>query len=233
MVRATWDDTVFKNKLRIVRSRRDKARTKSLIQLGKRFAQVAYQISPADTRRYVNALAQACNAAGIGPLPVLPLRPSKFKDKHGQKLRRQIAKYDTLLQLWYGATWTDDLPTKNAGKNGKAPKWFKRLKRYRRRAAEELAKFEGDEAGTALYIGGNTRRIATVRTKVYGGTGRIISGADDTVIYLHNKEPHANLVERRVRVIWRAIRVAKGRGPLKRMRNTYVKEVAAGTGMAA
>ena len=109
------------------------------------------------------------------------------------------------------------------------------------RAVEQLAKFTdtsiviGAFASPTRHTRGKfagqlTRSLtATVREKVYGGTGSITDTPHGTVLRLHNREPHAKIVEHNLGVV-AAAQVASRHTGLRKIDSKWAETVLAKAG---
>lgn len=86
-----------------------------------------------------------------------------------------------------------------------------------------------DADGNVIASGGDDLRrgaLASVRTRAYGGTGRIIQGVGDEVyLILHNKAAHATIVESRHRVLARSYAAVKRPGVQRGAKDAAVREL--------
>lgn len=189
-----------------------------------------------DTRRYARALAQMGNGTGIGFIPVLPVQPSKYALVIRDRLVEQVQYFETkladqqaLLQRYYPGG-----PPKNPRSEyyRNLTRDIRKTEKLLQRSKEELEKVNGEGGESSLLIGGffgldylqKGRKLATVRNKVYGGETHFITGRNADFVVLHNKEPHASIVEARDRIMAIAIRAAQG-GPVRRVSNRYFRDV--------
>lgn len=185
--------------------------------------------APRDTNRYVRGWQIAANqvnrSAGVSTRAVLQVKRSS---RHGDYINALVRQAGTLksiidwrkkrIEMWYdqqgrsrGGSWVQ----RELGK-------IRTLERRLGRALEELKKATDDPF--ILYFGGKLqengplhrdikRQVSTVRTKLYGGEGRIVGGSEGSVyVQLINKEPHARIVEKKYQVRKRAAAAAKAAG---------------------
>lgn len=203
-------------------------------------------IAPRDTQRYARGWAMAGNAAGVGSFPVPPVIQSKIADKLESRLETQLARWTGRLEkqkgyvaywnrLWqtrYGDKgrhdkWERDLLKKMAEADKKAAK----MKLLVERAKEALEAFKKSGPEGALVIWGKGKdkvknplalsRLATVRDKAYGGTGKTFRAGGQVLVTLHNLEPHSSIVEKRERILARGLARVRSTGS-KRMSKRFV-----------
>jgi hypothetical protein len=152
-----------------------------------------------DTGRYMRATAEAGNAArlGLATFPLAPVGPSKMAVRMHRILINQVG-------LWQRRKVACEKRGEVKSKN------YRRIVKMLRRSREELQKFKDNESAGVLMIGAfnNSDKLATVRVnfQAYGGTGSVRSIGSSTVVMLHNKEPHASIVESRFAITRTAIR---------------------------
>lgn len=189
--------------------------------MGRDFIEECIRLSPRDTRRYVNGWIQAGNAAGVGIFPAEAIQPSRVGEKLRQFFLKQFQEWDWIVKRYE--------------REGRQDKWYRKAVKLRDRAAEELAKY----TETAIAIGvrvvdgrafsvGKGRNLATVRNKIYGGTGSIVRNGRETLINLHNLEAHASIVEWSSRVKARAAARSRAFGA-RSVGRKYFNEVVKGT----
>lgn len=174
--------------------------------------------APRDTNRYVRGWMLAGIDAGVSNLPPPPIGESKRVEQNIQRLERQFLaargladRLQNRYDNWYGR------------KGRKPGAYGSRLQRDIDKANERANRAysslqELQTVKGAIFIGGsgnrNARpnpagrgfnqryglgRLATVRTKIYGGRGQIITQKYYASLLLHNMEPHATIVESRHR----------------------------------
>lgn len=226
-VKFQFDDKLLQFRMqRVIANRRD-ARTVALRVMVETVIKDVIQNSPVDTHRFKRAYQMAGNDLGVGPFMVDPVEKGRY-DENLKRLRNQVHRYEYYKER---AERNDRTMYKGVKKVGIDQGYVKVLQRLRR-ARIELAKFEEGGPGS-IVIGGRRGRgtysvLATVRTKVYGGAGQWIISGDTTIARIHNKEPHASLVQRNTRVVSNALWLV-GRQGGRRVQQKYVKEVAKGT----
>ncbi len=201
-VKLTYDG--LKRRAKVFAEGAARARRDAVTHDGRLIIRVIERIAKRDTNRYVRAWLQAGNQAGLGPFTVPAVQKSKHWEEFLAKLEEQIkhfndvaAKKRRLIDAWYTSKGRrlDSYGRKLESDAVKA-EW------RASRAYEELGKFV--KSPSALYFGatayverGNQRTLSTVRGTIYGGAGSIVTTNGRTVLTLHNKEPHATIVERR------------------------------------
>ncbi len=172
-------------------------------------------MAPVDTGRYVRAVAQAVNAAGGGPLPVRSVSASGRHARVVELLSRQAADWGRYL------AWREKrlayLYPRGAPSRGRTAA-FRRMQsevrmasRRLARAREELRKaLANDDALLMGHINSGRaqsgRQLLTVRTKIYGGVGRVEDTPRGAQAVLTILEPHGRFLERRLRLFARAKR---------------------------
>lgn len=179
--------------------------------------------SPRDTNRFVRGWIEAGNKAGVTSLAVPSLNQSSRHDQIAARLQRQLAKWQGIVQRYE--------------RQGRRDKHYNQAVRRRDAAKRELERFWATEDGAVVafdlykwqrnYSG---RKLTTVRHNIQGGEGQIITAGDHTFVHLHNKEPHASVVERRTGVMRIAMAKYKAVG-LRRATKGYIARVAAAGGV--
>lgn len=210
---------------RVIANRRD-ARTVATRVLVETFVRDVIKNSPVDTHRFKRAYQMAGNDLGVGPFMVDSVQKGRY-DANLKRLQNQVARYEYYKERAERAGRT---MYKGVKKTGIDQGYVLTLQRLRR-ARMELAKFEQGGPGSIVIGGRKSGKfgvLATVRTKVYGGSGQWIISGDTTIARVHNKEAHASLVQRNTRVVSNAL-WKTGRYGTRRVQQKYVKEVAAGT----
>jgi hypothetical protein len=218
----TLNTASFRSKVRSMASASPQARKDAVKIMADEVVREVLRKAPRDTCRFVRGWAQALNASGAGTVPVPALKRSPFHDDRLRILQKQLRFWDYVVQ--------------RDTHNKRNDKWTRRALQKRDRAREMIERFaEGGETpilinlfGSAKFEGG----LATVRHKLYGGTGRIIDLGGHAVVVLTNLEAHATLVEHNHKTFANATARFKSVG-LRRVAERYVKRVAAGQGLAA
>lgn len=220
-IKLTADLSKFKAELDLIARQGPGASREAVKVMGRDFIQEVEMISPRDTNRYVRGWLEAGTAAGVGNFPAPPVVPSRVGEKLKAFFLAQFEKWDYIVR--------------RNERSGRSDKWTRKAIKLRDRAAEELAKY----TETAIAVGvrvvdgrafsvGRGRNLATVRTKVYGGTGSITRNGHETIVLLHNLEAHASIVEYLYRIRARAGARARVFG-VKSVSRKYFNEVVKGT----
>ena len=204
MIKVAVNKEKWDQKYRAILSKRVYARRLATIAAARAVVQHAYAHAPVDTGRFKKNLAQAANAAGVGPFPVIRTKRSRYAEKYLDRLVEEVS-YWTKLDEQYQR------------ENRTSYKYYAKILKRRAKAELELKRFE--QTNDAVVIGGLWgNKTPTVRYKNYTGQGRIRQTRDQTLVTIHNTEAHANFVERRTKVMWNAIRAAKaGGGAIKKL----------------
>mgnify|MGYP007005600441 CR=1 FL=1 len=207
----------------------------AVVAAGDALVDAIERIAPYDTNRYIRGWQLAIQAAGSGvegakTRQVKALKESRFMAQNFDRLDRQVKRLEKArsglvnrLQKWFYGTGR---PLGKWGRRAEAK--VAQLDKLIVRAKVQRRLIDDDE-GTALVIGrGYGRRLTTVRTKVYGGTGRSFSRGGRASLYLRNLEPHASIVESNSRVVEKAVSLAT---PQRVMFRTFAERmrVLAGT----
>lgn len=191
--------------------------------------------SPRDTNRYVRGWLTAAVQAGGKPRLVPAVVRGRFaatqiKLLEGQVgwARRQVEwRTRKINALRYGMG-----PAKR-GTGKLIEKLERQVNTYRRvmqRAIDQVyqANAGGDE-GFILIGRGVGRRLATVRTKVYGGSGSSSFSQGRARARIRNLEPHVKIVESRMGVLRQAVQFADPRAVASRIFFTRMRAAAGGT----
>jgi hypothetical protein len=189
-------------------------------------------IAPRDTGRYVRAWYDAANQTNAVNLALPVINASKYEEEYAATLAEALRR--AKLSRDYFEKRLDVLYPNGVPKRGDTPA-FRQLTAGKRRAAkriETLARYLDNfekASGTSIVIGGLFRGKGKLKPKVshrvYGGRGQILDGANKSVVVLVNKEPHANLVERRYKVLNSAQSRVRGSLFLRRERGELVKQL--------
>lgn len=204
--------------------------------MGGAFIETMDRFAPTDTNRYLNGWLLAGQAAGISQIPTRPLRQTRYHEQMVDRLdmqllriRREIKRIQERLELIYGRRGLDPRRSDFGRRN------LARLRLLQKR--EVVAQRELDTimaGGSYIVIFGKAgrrsektgriigERLTTLRTTIAGGTGEVIRVAGRVVVELRNREPHARLVEKRVRAVARTMAVARQLG-VKRAGRAYVQ----------
>lgn len=235
MIAITTDFRAFKRSVQqAVRSGPD-GRRAGLLTLAKVFGEQVLNRSPVYTGRYKAAEAQSLNAVGVGPFPVQAIaRPkrSKWQDSVDRRLAKQVA-------FWTkrSAEIVAKGEHQRIGKKGKVLKGESKVYRNAQKKLALARKYQAewyasDKTAAVLNLKSPSYdKMTRAMQKVYGGTGTIIEGSGQTVMQLHNREPHASIVESKRGLHRTALATATG-GLLATVGRSYVKRIAAVSGMA-
>lgn len=157
------------------------------------------RISPRDTNRYVRAWLEAAGEAGSSPLMLPTLRPSRragyIKERIlGQwlEVHRAVIRKDKWLKSMYP-------PGTKVGPMGRREQVkLEKLRKREARLKQEVDTLASGSEGALLLIGARGKNgFATLRAKVYGGRG-FVHAASGTM-YMWNREPHAQIIEAKLR----------------------------------
>lgn len=178
------------------------------------------RIAPRDSNRYVAGWVGAGNAAGLTTRVVPRIQKSSRYDKFLDELRQQVERLEKRIRRWQIGmeNWYHNRPERpRKGWYRKAEREVRKLYKRYVRAIQELGKAEASETFLFFDAGAfverkNKRALSTVRTKVYGGTGKIVTDGWSAKLELHNLEPHATIVEARFGVVAIASRGVKALG---------------------
>jgi hypothetical protein len=197
-------------------------------------------VAPRDTARFVRAFCQASNQAGLGPMS----EPALVASRHAARIFELISSQHEAAVLRvkklekHKEAWYPGGPPKRSrtGYYRELVKKIEAAKKKALRTRTELHRLEegGDATLMMGFLSGQTQRgrsMLTVRHKVYGGVGRVISMNGATIVEIINREPHARLVERRTGVLRYAASVVRGALGLKVYTAAYLARLAADTGM--
>ncbi|MBS0186697.1 MAG: hypothetical protein JSS51_01425 [Planctomycetes bacterium] len=192
------DRTQWDARLRRIKTRRALARREVVIEAAKLVARRAYAAAPVDTGRFRKNLAEAANAAGVGPIPVSTTKRSRYAEIYLGRLVEAVS-YWTMRDEQYQRENRTNQP------------FYRKILRKRARAELELRRVE--QTNDAIVVGGlYGQKDPTVRYKHYTGTGRIYDTSTATVVEIHNTEAHATFVESRAKVMRNAISAIKAGG---------------------
>lgn len=246
IVSATLNTDGFMGKTRaMLGARRVRLRTAAAATGAYVFTETLMKIARRDTQRYVRGWAMANNMAGLPRVPVPNVRPSKYAETYLKILGDQVdafagrvAKYEYLIESRFRRVNRPMRGRYYNELNSALNRAYTRLERAReelKNAARKHSINIPDYLFIGLYnkdgqyrpmIGKNTRgrtarQLATIRTKVYGGTGRAVINDYQSVFVLHNREPHVTLLEARYHYVASAARMARVLG-VKKMATKYV-----------
>jgi hypothetical protein len=186
-MRVSVDLSKFRGKMALVRRDIAAAGEIGVLHTHRRLAADVVRECPKDTNRLVRGFIIAYNALeGVGPFPVPPIVPSRFRDRKLKELLGQIKRINRLIGMKErsGETITPSL---------------RRLKTARDRAKDEYNAY-AQSKGTAILVINSDGRILrkTVRTKVYGGRATEVRDRGGALVShrVENLEPHASIRER-------------------------------------
>ncbi len=170
---------------------------------GKAAVRTFTAISPKDTHRYVAAWQRAGNDAGIGPITVDAIVKSKSYSKNFTKLKRQTEFWIREEKRWKRNLESYDRRHRKASSKSyrDAKAKYAKIVKLRDRAIQQYQLLDADP-GTAIVIRGRNTvkatslgQLATVRTKIYGGSAQWLFTGSNWILRLVNLEPHARIVE--------------------------------------
>lgn len=194
--------------------------------------------APRDTQRYAYGWATAGNQAGIGPFSEPVIRDSRFKEQMFTRLENEQGRFEALARRAAErlAYWEHIVQTRYVATGRTKGYWYRWTLTKRDRAERLLAKMRARvEEITSDLRELSTRtgvitifrrrgknglgRTVTIRPRVFGGTGRWIDLGHQTILRLHNREPHASIVEARSKSLRAAHAAMKAAGvlPMKRV----------------
>ncbi|MEM9065079.1 MAG: hypothetical protein AAGB51_06265 [Planctomycetota bacterium] len=222
-------------------SRIDEARDAALLEaVGMLILEVDKQW-PKDTNRSMNGFIEAANDVGVDVLRPREIEKSGYLDRIIRRLReaadeaeRRAKKIDDLLTKWFDSRGLRGNPWPK-----KMDRRRRRLERAAKRMREEAEKAEASPSGAVILrddagvLGGRFgygrrgRLTSTVITKVYGGYGVKLVRDNVSVIELHNQEPHATFIERRLRILFTATGVVGRATHVRRVKRRFAQELGA------
>ena len=164
---------------------------------------------PRDTNRYVRGWQESAIKAGGKPRMVLPVVEGRFATFQIGQLEKQVRRIEGQIR------WRSERFERwSKGRDGRPRKLSKWMHAERRRIYSLVNLLERAKEHLRLAMGSDSfvligrgygRRISTVRTKVYGGTGRVRFTGGAAKIELRNREPHVRIVESRQASLARAV----------------------------
>lgn len=211
---ATVDSTGWNQRRRRVDRTLRLAGRRIALEVATQVGRYVLAVAPVDTGRYVRAVAQAVNSAGGGPLPMRTISPSGRHDQVVRKLSDQAIKwekYASWLRSRQSFLYPSGPPKRGrTAAYGRFTRAIEQADRLAARAKEELAKAVHNDS--ALLVGflhsGRTqkgRSLLTVRTPIYGGTGRLVEASTgQAAVELKVLEPHARFLEKKLHLFARA-----------------------------
>ena len=246
IVSATLNTDGFMGKTRaMLGARRVRLRTAAAATGAYVFTETLMKIARRDTQRYVRAWAQANNLAGLPAIPVPELRPSKYAATYLAILGDQVdafaarvSKYENLIEARFRRVNRPMRGKYYNELNAALQRAYTRLERAReelKNAAKRHAIDMPDYLFMGLLnkegqyrpmVGKNTRgrtarQLATIRTKVYGGSGEAVVNEGVSIFVLTNREPHDRLLEHKYNYVRLAMQAVRGFG-VRRISSKYV-----------
>ena len=198
MIGVKVDKSRWERRYRKILGRSAYARRVHTIDAAKLVVRRALATAPRDTQRFVRNLAQAANAAGLGPFPVATTRRTRYYEDYLRRL-------NSTIETW---TWWDQ-KYQQEGRTGEP--YYRKILKRRAQAELELRRFEQTQDAVVIFAKGRNAR-PTVRWKQYTGRGRIHQTRTQTIVVIHNTEAHASIVEARKKVMRNAISAVKASG---------------------
>ena len=174
-----------------------------------------------DTNRYINGYITALHDIGLDSVPLKPYKKSSRHDDYIEKLKEQ---YEGLVEKGKRMKGFLDLarnqdamdPPRKDGKPRKKrteQRWYRKLERLyqkniKRQTDAFVSYFEATSTESILFIHGRkgrllknglvgVSRLDSVRSRIYGGNGRMTLLGQQVIIELHNLEPHSWIIETR------------------------------------
>lgn len=227
------DTSGFDRKMKRLREAGKTGQTTAMMSLGKLQIDAMIYVSPRDTLRYVRAWAMAGNGTKLGHWIVQDVQPSRHIEKLKDRLEGQRARYKWMLdrakeRLDYWARLYDNRYLNTGRKDRWARDAYNQVRKYEARvqrvqelyyiANEALNQLRYDPSAIVIWGRGATKsalgrsKLATVRDQVYGGEGKLQWVGDRLLMTLHNREPHASIVEKNHRVVARALAAVRVAG---------------------
>lgn len=232
------DTSVFRAGVRRMRAARPAARRSAVDLMTDRFTVEVARISPRSTNRYVRGWMLAAADVGSRPLPVPALQRDRNRERIEQRLNYEESYWRGQVRYWT----TRKSQYERSGRT--AEPYYRTITRQLRNATKRveqaqrvLEEFLADTEGVALAVyrsrgkKGNSLGVS-LRTKIYGGTGRVVGSGRETVVELTNLEPHWRIVEKNHRVLFRAVGAIRRFGGRKVSRK-YLESVAHAAGRGA
>lgn len=160
-----------------------------------------------DTGRYLRGWQEVHNQfaamAGRPTLPIAPLRPSRYTGQNLDRLTSQVSHWTEIERRWALRRGAVEKHPRHAlwPSYKQLVRSHEKVKKILGRARATLEVYRSGD-GTALVIGGRRTknavsysRLATLRTKVFGGRATVFNAAGTWWARGANLEPHARLVE--------------------------------------
>lgn len=186
------------------------------------------ETSPRDTNRFVRGWLLAC--ADVGPIPAaIPgVQASArhqqylaYLEKEANRVGRMLKSAQAKMEWWYLSK-----PDRNRNRPAfhELSRAITQLSKWHNRLIEEYVKLDGDPTGLLMDKERGQRNYSTVRVGIYGGRGIISEQSDRVTVVLHNREPHATIVEKRYGILARAMREVKRLG-IARVNKSLVRRI--------
>lgn len=210
---AKLDTSRLHAKLRALEAAGREADEAAVQVLGEVFIDRVVELTPRDTNRAVNGWIEAGRAAGVTTRPLLPYNVSSRRQQWLDELAEEEAALARTVER--RAAWKDRADQEDRAKagmrrrDGKAYARRSRTASYKAnvrklrvaerrlaRVREEIEKAVGSEFFVFFSARFGKRAYSTVRTTVYGGTGRRIVEPGRAAVEFVNREPHVRLIER-------------------------------------
>lgn len=190
-----------------------------------------------DTGRYARAYAMGHNMlvgvgdAGVLPMPLPALRPSDYLGLIRRRTELQLKRLEKAHVRWTGLKERDERkPNHRRWKSYRQKlKILDRIERsmelaiehYKTAIRADRAGLAGDaEGAAAIFIGGRATKtqfrvsnLGRVDVKIHGGSASLHRVGGQSLVEMRNAEPHARIVERRTRLMARAIAGARRDAP--------------------
>lgn len=212
------DDHGLREKLRKARSTVDVRRAAVMIG-AEAFTRRALQLASehVDTGRFMRSQAEAGNDAGIGVFPLSPVRPSRMQERILQILTGQVRRWENFARLYQKEGRTNN-------------RYYRKILKNIEKARAELKKYS-DSNGMAIvfdaFSGGSRMTTVRVNFSAYGGAGYVRTIGDETFVRLHNKTPHASIVEYRFGIVRRSLAAVKELSVKRLQKKQYVEKMRA------
>lgn len=222
----------WKRKEARLRGARLNARIDATRTIGAKVARTIVNTGPRDTLRFTRSYAMAHNDLSPTVRITIPsVRESKYAKQNLARIRKQASRAEEQVERWTRNVESYRRRRQLSNPSGRAAQKY--LRQWTKQLEQAQAQLESidaapDEAGAAIVIGGRKRKrnaaagaggpkssISRVSVKVHGGSGKIIEAGGRLFAEIRSREPHARLVNRRTRVVSRAvqtIRVVGARG---------------------
>lgn len=225
MTKSGLDKSGWNRKRSLIEAERRPARTEAARALGALVARRVAQQAPKDTGRFAISFGQAHNDLSLSAtMPLPPLKESKHLDARIGILVSQKRKAEAQVERWERNVASYRFRRQLSTPSGReAQKYLRQWKKQLEQATAELDKIEDrTDVESIIVIGGRVRKragaggpkrgVARVTIRTFGGQGRVIDGHGATFAEIRSREPHAQLVNRRTRVLSKNIALARAGG---------------------